>query len=141
MNIINRIKELNSKKQLLLIINMVFILIVVSTLIYGFTFSLNSVNTFNGIKLNDVVIDDIKLSDIDIVESDGITKYVANISTKKEQNINYVRILFKDENNKTIVSLIGYVGTSLTTKDTREINASTDADLTKTKAIEYEIVG
>lgn len=141
MNIINRIKELNSKKQILLIVNMVFILIVVSTLIYGFTFSLNSVNTFNGIKLNDVVIDDIKLSDIDIVESDGITKYVANISTKKEQNINYVRILFKDENNKTIVSLIGYVGTSLTTKDTREINASTDADLTKTKAIEYEIVG
>lgn len=141
MNIINRIKELNSKKQVLLIVNMVFILIVVSTLIYGFTFSLNSVNTFNGIKLNDVVIDDIKLSDIDIVESDGITKYVANISTKKEQNINYVRILFKDENNKTIVSLIGYVGTSLTTKDTREINASTDADLTKTKAIEYEIVG
>ena len=141
MNIINRIKELNSKKQLLLIVNMVFILIVVSTLIYGFTFSLNSVNTFNGIKLNDVVIDDIKLSGIDIVESDGITKYVANISTKKEQNINYVRILFKDENNKTIVSLIGYVGTSLTTKDTREINASTDADLTKTKAIEYEIVG
>lgn len=141
MNIINRIKELNSKKQILLIVNMVFILIVVSTLIYGFTFSLNSVNTFNGIKLNDVVIDDIKLSDIDIVESDGITKYVADISTKKEQNINYVRILFKDENNKTIVSLIGYVGTSLTTKDTREINASTDADLTKTKAIEYEIVG
>ena len=141
MNIINRIKELNSKKQILLIVNMVFILIVVSTLIYGFTFSLNSVNTFNGIKLNDVVIDDIKLSGIDIVESDGITKYVANISTKKEQNINYVRILFKDENNKTIVSLIGYVGTSLTTKDTREINASTDADLTKTKAIEYEIVG
>ena len=141
MNIINRIKELNSKKQILLIVNMVFILIVVSTLIYGFTFSLNSVNTFNGIKLNDVVIDDIKLSDIDIVESDGITKYVANISTKKEQNINYVRILFKDENNKTIVSLIGYVGSSLTTKDTREINASTDADLTKTKAIEYEIVG
>ena len=141
MNIINRIKELNSKKQILLIVNMVFILIVVSTLIYGFTFSLNSVNTFNGIKLNDVVIDDIKLSDIDIVESDGITKYVANISTKKEQNINYVRILFKDENNKTIVSIIGYVGTSLTTKDTREINASTDADLTKTKAIEYEIVG
>lgn len=141
MNIINRIKELNSKKQILLIVNMVFILIVVSTLIYGFTFSLNSVNTFNGIKLNDVVIDDIKLSDIDIVESDGITKYVANISTKKEQNVNYVRILFKDENNKTIVSLIGYVGTSLTTKDTREINASTDADLTKTKAIEYEIVG
>ena len=141
MNIINRIKELNSKKQLLLIVNMVFILIVVSTLIYGFTFSLNSVNTFNGIKLNDVVIDDIKLSGLDIVESDGITKYVANISTKKEQNINYVRILFKDENNKTIVSLIGYVGTSLTTKDTREINASTDADLTKTKAIEYEIVG
>lgn len=141
MNMINRIKELNSKKQVLLIVNMVFILIVVSTLIYGFTFSLNSVNTFNGIKLNDVVIDDIKLSDIDIVESDGITKYVANVSTKKEQNINYVRILFKDENNKTIVSLIGYVGTSLTTKDTREINASTDADLTKTKAIEYEIVG
>lgn len=141
MNIINRIKELNSKKQILLIVNMVFILVVVSTLIYGFSFSLNSVNTFNGIKLNDVVIDDIKLSDIDIVESDGITKYVANISTKKEQNINYVRILFKDENNKTIVSLIGYVGTSLTTKDTREINASTDADLTKTKAIEYEIVG
>lgn len=141
MNIINKIKELNSKKQILLIVNMVFILIVVSTLIYGFTFSLNSVNTFNGIKLNDVVIDDIKLSDIDIVESDGITKYVANISTKKEQNINYVRILFKDENNKTIVSLIGYVGESLTTKDTREINASTDADLTKTKAIEYEIVG
>lgn len=141
MNIINRIKELNSKKQILLIVNMVFILVVVSTLIYGFSFSLNSVNTFNGIKLNDVVIDDIKLSDIDIVESDGITKYVANISTKKEQNINYVRILFKDENNKTIVSLIGYVGESLTTKDTREINASTDADLTKTKAIEYEIVG
>lgn len=141
MNIINRIKELNSKKQILLIVNMVFILVVVSTLIYGFSFSLNSVNTFNGIKLNDVVIDDIKLSDIDIVESDGITKYVADVSTKKEQNINYVRILFKDENNKTIVSLIGYVGESLTTKDTREINASTDADLTKTKAIEYEIVG
>lgn len=141
MNIINRIKELNSKKQILLIVNMVFILIVVSTLIYGFTFSLNSVNTFNGIKLNDVIIDDIKLSDIDIVESDGITKYVADVSTKKEQNINYVRILFKDENNKTIVSLIGYVGSTLTTKDTREINASTDADLTKTKAIEYEIVG
>lgn len=141
MNIINRLKKLDNKGRVLLIGSVSFIILLVSTIVFNFTFSLNSVNTFNGIKLNDVVIDNIKLSDINIVESDGITKYVATVSTKKEQNINYVRILFKDENNKTIVSLIGYVGTSLTTKDTRIINASTDADLSKVKSIEYEIVG
>ncbi|MBO5475962.1 MAG: hypothetical protein J5982_05660 [Bacilli bacterium] len=141
MNIINRFKKLNNKGRVLLIGSVSFIILLVSTIVFNFTFSLNSVNTFNGIKLNDVVIEDIKLSDINIVESDGITKYIANVSTKKEQNINYVRILFKDENNKTIVSLIGYVGTSLTTKDTKIINASTDADLSEVKSIEYEIVG
>ncbi len=140
MNIMETIKGMDKKMRIMGIGVIAFILILTFTLVLNYTFSIETPNTFYGVKLNNAVVKSITLSNINMVEENGITKYEAKISTKEEKKINYIRIVFKDEDNKEIVSLIGYVGSSIKSGEERKIEASTDADLSKVKTIEYEIV-
>lgn len=140
MNIINSIKEMDNKKRAIGIGIISFILIILFSLILNFTFSAGVPSTFYGIKLNDVEIEDLTLSDIKITEDNGITKYEASISSKKEKDLKYIKIVFKDANNNEIVSLIGYVGSKVTGSDVKKIEASTDANLSNIKTIEYEVI-
>lgn len=140
MNTNDVIKEKNNKKRIISIaIVSVFIVVLVS-LIVNFTFSIDTANEFYGVSLKDTEVANITISNVNIKEENGITKYEATISAKEEKNINYIKIIFKDEDNNEIISLIGYVGYSLTAHKEKKIEASTDADLSKVKSIEYEIV-
>ncbi len=139
MKIINKIKELSFKQRVISITTIAFVLIAISSIILGITFSANKVNIFKGIELNDVNIGNINISSINIQEENGITKYEAKILATEDTSIKYIKIIMKDEENKEIVSLIGYVGSTISNKESKEIEASTDADLSKIKSIEYEI--
>ncbi len=103
------------------------------------TFSIGN-NTFYGAELKDTTINNVKISDIVIKEENGITEYQANVKAMEDSNIKYIKIIFKDTDNKDIVALVGYVGTTLKKEESKSIEASTDADLSQVKSIEYEII-
>lgn len=135
----NKIKNIFYNSKIMVIMLIVLALGTTAGIIFTMTFSTNN-NTFYGISLNDVTVDGVNISDIEIKEENGITKYEANIKPLEERNINYIKIIFNDKDNANIVTLIGYVGTNLKSQEKKIINASTDADLSQAKSIKYEIV-
>lgn len=135
----NFFKNLDTKKRTIVIIALVCFIALSTTLVFKFTFSISN-QTFYGVELKDANIGNVKLSNISMKEENGITKYEANIKASEDTSIKYVRIIIKDESNNEIVTLIGYVGSSISKNSDRTIEASTDADLSKIKSIEYEII-
>lgn len=67
-------------------------------------------------------------------------KYEAEINAKDDINISYINIIFKDDQNNEIVKLLGYVGSTLKSGEKKHIEALTDADLSKVKTVEYEVI-
>lgn len=140
MNLLNIIKELNFKQKVFGIGVFAFVLISLVTILFRVTFSSNTPQVFYGYELKNTNVDNIALSSISIKEESSITKYEAEITANEDTNISYLNIIFKDENNKEIVRLVGYVGTQLKKDEKKHVEASTDADLSKVKSIEYEVI-
>ena len=134
----NKIKfNINTKIKVIMIL--VFGIIAGLGVMFSITFSVNN-NSFYGVELKDTTINNVKISDIKIKEENGITKYQANVKAIEEGNIKYIKILFKDSENKDIVTLVGYIGTTLKKDENKTIDASTDADLSQVKSVEYEVI-
>lgn len=140
MNLLNRIKELNFKQKAIGIGVFAFVLISLSTILFKVTFSTNTLNVFYGYELKNVEIDNVIISSINIKEEDSLMKYEAEINAKDDINISYINIIFKDDQNNEIVKLLGYVGSTLKSGEKKHIEASTDADLSKVKTVEYEVI-
>lgn len=56
-----------------------------------------------------------------------------------EINIEKVKIIMKDKDEKEIVTLLGYIGNPMKAKETRTITTSTRADLSRVKSKTIEI--
>ena len=138
MNLLNRIKELNFKQKAIGIGVFAFVLVSLSTILFKVTFSTNTLNVFYGYELKNVEIDNVIISSINIKEEDSLMKYEAEINAKDDINISY--IIFKDDQNNEIVKLLGYVGSTLKSGEKKHIEALTDADLSKVKTVEYEVI-
>lgn len=86
-----------------------------------------------------VKLEGIKITDIEITNKNHVSKYQAQVKATKDIALNYINMEIKDKENKTIVILIGYVGKKLKKGETYKIEASTDADLSGAKMINYTI--
>lgn len=140
MSIFNRMKDLNLKYKTIVIGSIAFVVISLLMILLKTTFSSNTPQVFNGYKLKNSNVDNVVISSISIKEENNITKYEAEIMTNEDMNVSYINIIFKDGDNKEIVRLVGYVGTNLKKDEKKHIEASTDADLSKIKSIEYEVI-
>ncbi len=138
MNIASKIENISFKQRIISCVVGVFLILSLSLILLRVTFS--APETFNGIKLSDVEIDNLKISSINITEENGIIKYNAEVSAKEDTNVSYASIIFKDDNGEELVKLVGYIGSSLNKGDKKEITASTDANLSNTKSIDYEVI-
>lgn len=138
----NKVKDFikNIGKTKLIIGLSCILAIVIAVITLGITFSNNDINVFNNVELKDVEIDTLELNTIDIEEENGTYTYKAVLLAKEPTEVNYVEILIKDSEGKEIVTLIGYVGKSLSQNEVFNISASTDADISKLNSIDYKVV-
>ena len=88
----------------------------------------------------DQTVDGIKISSVEMKVVDGMTTFnaTATNTTEKDSNIETIKIIVQDENEKEIFALTGYIG-SLKKGETKKIVNSTDIDLSNAKSIRYEI--
>ena len=135
----NKLKELSKKTKIILVAVLVLIVSVGTFVVLNISFSGNKINTFYNVDLKNHETEEVKIYNVDMKE-DGITSYEANIQATKEVNVKYIKITIKDGENKDIVTLIGYVGSTLKEKEIKEIKASTDDDLKNMKSITYEVI-
>lgn len=137
----NKLKRLSKKGKIISGIVLTFLIVIGISLILNFSFSAGDVNIFHEYELEDVVKDNIKITDINITEGeDGVTTYTGTVKATSDTTVKYIRITIKDEKEEEIVTLIGYVGVDMKKNDERKIKASTDADLSKIKSIDYEVI-
>lgn len=135
-----RIKNLSNRQKILCIVALVFFISSIGIITINFSFSSTPNNYFNSYGIENKEIDEVVIKNIKINEENEITRYEATIEANENRTINYIKIIIKDQENKEIVSLIGYVGSSLSKGETKKIEASTDADISQIHSIEYEIV-
>ena len=86
-------------------------------------------------------VDGVKISDIQLSVSDGLSTYTAKVTneSKKEINIEDIDIIVKDDKDKELVKMIGYIGETIKPDETKEIISTTDMDLSKANLITYKV--
>ena len=91
--------------------------------------------------LKDQKVEDLAFKNATITYENNVSKLSVDVENEKEetQNLKYIKIILKDANEEE-TTLIGYIGETIESKETKEIVASIDKDITGNKTIEYEIV-
>ena len=99
----------------------------------------NSYANVEGAYLNDQTVSGLLFSDASLEYENGLTTYTVDVSNtlEEEYNLKNINIIFKDKNNKEIVTLIGYVGENLKVTDKKILEASVDKELKDIEAIQY----
>ncbi|MCH5167610.1 MAG: hypothetical protein J1F35_06970 [Erysipelotrichales bacterium] len=134
----NKIKNIN--KKAFGILALIIIVAIGSIIVFNVTFSAGGVNTFYDVELKDTTVGDVTITDVEMNAENGITKYTATVKASANTEVKYINIKVLDKDNKELVTLIGYVGSTLSKNETKEIEASTDADLDNINSIEYEVI-
>lgn len=98
------------------------------------------VNTNENV-IKDQEVDGIKMTNTSLVVTNGITKLITNVTNNstEDYNLEEYTIIIKDENDKEIIRIPGYVGNTIKAGETKTINSSVDIDLSNAKSIEYEV--
>lgn len=134
----NRIKNMSLEKKLISGILLLFLVVIGSAIIFNFTFSSGDIKT--NYKDETVEVDNLKISEITISETGGISTYSATLTALIDKKVNYIEITLKDDYDQEIVTLIGYVGVNMKQNEKRKIEAGTDADLTNVTTINYKVI-
>ena len=85
----------------------------------------------------DAMVDNLKLTNIDITTENKVTTYKATVTSDKDEFVNSITMTLKDKDGKVIVKLLGYIGRELKQNEGVVITARTDADLSNLYSIEY----
>ena len=91
--------------------------------------------------VGDKQVDVFKLTKTSLVYENGSSTLITSVynSSSEKQYIKSFNIELKDDSNKVITTLIGYIGEEIAAGETRQITSSTDLDLTNASKIEYTI--
>ncbi len=91
--------------------------------------------------LSDVVIDNVSVTNVEINYENKLTTYTADITNmnKNDYKLLNISLTFKDDKDKTIATLIGYVGETLQPGVKKTITASVDMDVTNATKLKYII--
>ena len=85
----------------------------------------------------DAIVDNLKLTNIDITTENKVTTYKATVTSDKDEFVNSITMTLKDKDGKVIVKLLGYIGRELKQNEGVVITARTDADISNLYSIEY----
>ena len=119
--------------------------LVISALILGLGILLiligNSLASTESTILKDQVVDSLSFKNASLEYTNNTSTFTVEVTNTSTDtyNLKYIEISFKDSNNE-VSKLIGYIGESITSGETRKITASIDKDITDSISLEYSIV-
>ena len=119
--------------------------LVISALILGLGILLiligNSLASTESTILKDQVVDSLSFKNASLEYTNNTSTFTVEVTNTSTDtyNLKYIEISFKGSNNE-VSKLIGYIGESITSGETRKITASIDKDITDSISLEYSIV-
>jgi len=132
----NKIKEIMKRENFKTVVTL-FSLFVVSGMLL--ILAGRSLGDSNSTILREQEVDGLVFKNATIEYVEGITTFTVEVeNTLEDMNLRYININFKDENDN-ITRLVGYIGDSIKSKETKLIVASVDKDITNSIDITYSI--
>ena len=132
----NKIKEIMRKENFKTVVTL-FSLFVVSGMLL--ILAGRSLGDPNSTILREQEVDGLVFKNATIEYVEGITTFTVEVeNTLEDMNLRYININFKDENENS-TRLVGYIGDSIRSKETKLIVASVDKDITNSIDITYSI--
>ena len=99
----------------------------------------NSIATEESSVLREQEVENLVFKEAEVKYENGISKLEVEVENKGEDlNLKYIDIKVEKENEN--IRLIGYIGDSIKSKETKLIEASVDQDITDITNITYTIV-
>lgn len=95
-------------------------------------------NTESGI-ISEATVDGLKFTNISLVTEGTGSRFNADVvnTTAEAVQVKSFNIILKDEAGNEVVTLLGYVGTTMEPGATVTISSGVQMDLTKVKSVEY----
>jgi len=99
-----------------------------------------SVATKESTILKDQEVEGLTFTNADLNVEKGISTLTVSVTNtnKETYSLNYIEIVVRDEKDNSD-TLIGYIGESIDSNETKIITASIDKDITESKSLDYII--
>ena len=99
-----------------------------------------SMATIDSTILKDQEVEGLTFTNADLVVEDGISTLTVSVTNTNSDtySLNYIEIVVTDDKDNSD-TLIGYIGESIDSNETKIITASIDKDITNSKKIDYII--
>lgn len=117
--------------------NLLICIVALLVLIGGALLIKNTLSSNTDPAYQDAIVDNLKLTNIDITTENKVTTYKATVTSDKDEFVNSITMTLKDKDGKVIVKLLGYIGRELKQNEGVVITARTDADISNLYSIEY----
>ena len=117
--------------------NLLIFIAALLVLIGGALLIKNTLSSNTDPAYQDAIVDNLKLTNIDITTENKVTTYKATVTSDKDEFVNSITMTLKDKDGKVIVKLLGYIGRELKQNEGIVITARTDADISNLYSIEY----
>ena len=132
----NKIKEIMRKENFKTVLTLFSLFVVSGVLLI---LAGRSLGDPNSTILREQEVDGLVFKNATIEYVEGITTFTVEVeNTLEDMNLRYININFKDENENS-TRLVGYIGDSIKSKETKLIVASVDKDITNSIDITYSI--
>ena len=132
----NKIKEIMRKENFKTVLTLFSLFVVSGVLLI---LAGKSLGDPNSTILREQEVDGLVFKNATIEYVEGITTFTVEVeNTLEDMNLRYIDINFKDENENS-TRLVGYIGDSIKSKETKLIVASVDKDITNSIDITYSI--
>ena len=132
----NKIKEIMRKENFKTVVTLFSLFVVSGVLLI---LAGRSLGDPNSTILREQEVDGLVFKNATIEYVEGITTFTVEVeNTLEDMNLRYININFKDENDNS-TRLVGYIGDSIKSKETKLIVASVDKDITNSIDITYSI--
>lgn len=87
-------------------------------------------------------IDGLKISNIQVIKDEkGMSNYTATVTNTTDNiyKLNQINMIIKDKKGNKITTLVGYIGSNISSNESRTLTINTDINIMNGYEIEYEI--
>lgn len=87
----------------------------------------------------EATIDGLRINNISLITEGESSTFTADVTNTTDQTVDVksFNIILRDENGAELVTLLGYVGTTIAPGSSSTISTSVEMDLTGVKSVEY----
>ena len=89
--------------------------------------------------ITETTIDGLTINNISLITEGTGSTFTADVvnTTDQEVNVKSFNIILKDADGNEVVTLLGYIGTTIAPNDSATMSTGVEMDLTNVKSVEY----